>query len=129
MDLTGAKIGCNRGDCGACTVLIDREACLSCLTLAIECDGKSVVTIEGLEDRATGRLDPVQQAFVDNFGVQCGFCIPGMILSARALLDTNPQPTELEIREGIQGNVCRCTGYQQIVESIQVASRTIQDGK
>ncbi len=123
LGLTGTKIGCNRGDCGACTVLLDGEAILSCLSLAIQCHGKTVITIEGLENPQTGELDPVQQAFVENFGVQCGYCIPGIVLSARALLDEKAQPTEEEIREGIQGNICRCTGYQQIVESIQAASR------
>lgn len=129
LGLTGAKIGCNRGDCGACTVLVNGQAWLSCLTLALQCDGKEVVTIEGLEDPETGELDPVQQAFVDHFGVQCGYCIPGMILSARALLNETPRPTEPEIREGIQGNICRCTGYQQIVESIQAASLHRKEGK
>lgn len=121
LGLTGVKIGCNRGECGACTVLIDGESVLSCLTLAIECEGKSILTIEGLEDPDTGELDPIQEAFVENFGIQCGFCTPGMVLSAKALLDKNSNPSEQEIREGIQGNLCRCTGYQQIVESIQAA--------
>ena len=119
---TGTKIGCNRGDCGACTVLIDGQAILSCLTLAIQCHGKTVITIEGLENPQTGELDPVQQAFVENFGVQCGYCIPGIVLAARALLNENAQPTPEEIREAIQGNICRCTGYQQIVESVQASS-------
>jgi len=123
--LTGTKVGCNRGECGACTVLIDGEPIVSCMTLAIEHEGKSILTIEGLEDPRTGELDPVQQAFVENFGIQCGFCSPGMVLSAKALLQKNPSPSEQEIREGIQGNLCRCTGYQQIVESIQAASEEI----
>ncbi len=121
LGLTGTKIGCNRGECGACTVLVDGEPIVSCLTLAVEYEGKSILTIEGLEDPETGALDPIQEAFVENFGVQCGFCTPGMIMSAKALIDKNPSPTEQEIREGIQGNLCRCTGYTQIIESIMAA--------
>ena len=123
LRLTGAKIGCNRGECGACTVLIDGETVLSCLTLAIECEGKEILTIEGLEDPKTGELDPIQEAFVDNFGIQCGFCTPGMVMSAKALLNKNPNPSEAEVKEGIQGNLCRCTGYTQIVESILAAAK------
>ena len=126
LGLTGAKIGCNRGECGACTVLIDGEAILSCLTLAIECEGKEVLTIEGLEDPETGELDPIQAAFVDNFGIQCGFCTPGMVMSAKALLNKNPNPSEEEIKKGIQGNLCRCTGYQQIIESILAAGEKMR---
>lgn len=126
LGLTGSKIGCNRGECGACTVLIDGKSILSCLTLAIECDGKSILTIEGMEDPETGELDPIQKAFVENFGIQCGFCTPGMVMSAKALLDKNSAPSEQEIREGIQGNLCRCTGYQQIVESIQAAGEMMR---
>ena len=122
LRLTGTKIGCNRGECGACTVLIDGEAVLSCLTLAIECEGKEILTIEGLEDPKTGELDPIQEAFVENFGIQCGFCTPGMVMSAKALLGKNPNPSEEEVKEGIQGNLCRCTGYTQIVESILAAA-------
>jgi len=122
LRLTGTKIGCNRGECGACTVLIDGEAILSCLTLAIECEGKEILTVEGLEDPKTGELDPIQEAFVENFGIQCGFCTPGMVMSAKALLDRNPNPSEAEVKEGIQGNLCRCTGYTQIVESILAAA-------
>jgi len=122
LRLTGTKIGCNRGECGACTVLIDGGAILSCLTLAIECEGKEILTIEGLEDPKTGELDPIQEAFVENFGIQCGFCTPGMVMSAKALLNRNPNPSEEEVKEGIQGNLCRCTGYTQIVESILAAS-------
>jgi carbon-monoxide dehydrogenase small subunit len=122
LDLTGAKAGCNQGECGACTVLIDGEAILSCLTLAVECEGKAILTIEGLEDRETGQLDPIQQAFVDHDGVQCGFCTPGTVMAAKALLLRNPTPSVGEIKQGIQGNLCRCTGYAQIVASIQAAS-------
>ena len=126
LGLTGAKIGCNRGECGACTVLIDGEAILSCLTLAIECEGKEVLTIEGLEDPETGELDPIQAAFVEIFGIQCGFCTPGMIMSGKALLNRNPNPSEEEVKEGIQGNLCRCTGYTQIIESILAAAKKIR---
>lgn len=126
LGLTGTKIGCNRGECGACTVLIDREAILSCLTLAIQCEGKEILTIEGLEDPDTGKLDPIQEAFVENFGIQCGFCTPGMVMSAKALLNSNPNPSEEEVREGIQGNLCRCTGYKQIVESILAAAEKMR---
>ena len=127
LELTGAKAGCNQGECGACTVLIDGEAILSCLTLAVECEGKQVLTIEGLEDRETGELDPIQQAFIENDGVQCGFCTPGTVMAAKALLLQNPCPTVEEIKQGIQGNLCRCTGYAQIVASIQAASRRDSD--
>lgn len=126
LRLTGTKIGCNRGECGACTVLIDGETILSCLTLAIECESKEVLTIEGLEDPKTGELDPIQEAFVENFGIQCGFCTPGMVMSAKALLDRNPNPSEEEVKEGIQGNLCRCTGYRQIVESILAAGEKMR---
>ncbi len=129
IGLTGTKVGCNQGECGACTVLIDGESIVACMTLAIEYEGKSILTIEGLEDPRTGELDPVQQAFVENFGVQCGFCSPGMVMSAKALLMKNPAPSQKEIREGIQGNLCRCTGYQQIVESVQIASEKIEEAK
>jgi len=125
LNLTGTKIGCNRGECGACTVLINGIPTLSCLTLAIECEEKEILTIEGLGNPETGELDPIQEAFVENFGVQCGFCTPGMIMSVKALLNKNPNPSEEEIKEGIQGNLCRCTGYTQIIESIQAASRKI----
>lgn len=127
LGLTGTKIGCNRGDCGACTVLIDGKPKLSCLTLAIDCEGASVRTIEGLGKPEEGRLDPVQEAFMEHFGTQCGFCTPGTILSARALLDRNPEPTDYEVREAIQGNLCRCTGYVQIIESVQAAARKMKE--
>lgn len=126
LRLTGTKIGCNRGECGACTVLINGEAVLSCITLAVECDGKEILTIEGLQDERTGALDPVQEAFVENFGIQCGFCTPGMVMSAKALLSKNPNPSEEEIKQGIQGNLCRCTGYQQIIESILAAGKIMR---
>jgi carbon-monoxide dehydrogenase small subunit len=121
LGLTGAKYGCGIGECGSCTVLLDGEPVLACLTLAIAVDGSEVVTIEGLSG-ADGRLHPVQESFLNEGAVQCGFCTPGMILAGKALLDENPQPTEREIREYIRGNLCRCTGYTQIVKAIKETS-------
>jgi len=122
LELTGSKLGCNQGECGACTVVIDGEAVLACMTLAVECEGAEVLTVEGLEDPATGALDPLQEAFIEHHGTQCGFCTPGVLMSAKALLARNPHPSEAEIRQEIQGNLCRCTGYAPIVEAIQAAS-------
>lgn len=121
LGLTGAKHGCGHGDCGACTVILDGKPVNSCLVLAVQANGREVVTIEGLAEN--GRLHPIQQAFVDHGAIQCGFCTPGMILSAKALLDKHPRPTELDIRTAISGNLCRCTGYQKIVEAIAAAAR------
>ena len=120
LDLTGTKNGCNSGECGACTVLFDGEPVNACLALAVEADGHEVVTIEGLAQE--GALDPLQRAFINRNAVQCGFCTPGMIISARALLERNPQPSEMEIRQAISGNLCRCTGYTRIVEAVQEAA-------
>ena len=122
LRLTGTKQGCSLGDCGSCTVLLNGRPVNSCLVLAVEADGQEITTIEGLA--AGEQLHPIQQAFVEHGGIQCGFCTPGMILSAKALLDKNPAPTELEIREAISGNLCRCTGYQKIVESIASVGKT-----
>jgi aerobic carbon-monoxide dehydrogenase small subunit len=116
LRLTGTKQGCSVGDCGSCTVLVNGLPVNSCLLLAVEADGQEITTIEGLA--RDEQLHPIQQAFVEQGGIQCGFCSPGMILSAKALLDKNPSPTEREIREAVSGNLCRCTGYQKIVESI-----------
>ena len=121
LKLTGTKQGCSVGDCGSCTVLLDGEPVNSCLVLAVEAEGRRIQTIEGLAE--DGKLHPVQQAFVDQGGIQCGFCSPGMILTTKALLDKNPAPNELEIREAISGNLCRCTGYQKIVEAIQSVAK------
>ncbi|MGZ3613071.1 MAG: (2Fe-2S)-binding protein [Thermodesulfobacteriota bacterium] len=121
LELTGTKEGCGLGECGACTVLLDGKTVNSCILPAMEVDGKSVTTIEGLTD-AQGSLHPIQKAFIEYGAVQCGFCSPGMVLSAKALLDENPKPTEEEIRHGIAGNLCRCTGYLQIVQAIKAAS-------
>lgn len=119
LGLTGTKKGCDIGDCGTCTVLVNGEAILSCLTLAIQVDGSSVETVEGLAEN--GKLNRLQQAFVDHGAIQCGFCTPGMLMTATELLRSNPHPSEQEIRKAISGNLCRCTGYQKIVEAIQAA--------
>lgn len=116
LGLTGTKKGCDVGDCGACTVLLDGKAVNSCLVLAVQADGKRVTTIEGVETE-TG-LHPLQQAFIDHGSIQCGFCTPGMILSAKSLLEKNPNPDEAQVRRALSGNLCRCTGYQKIVEAI-----------
>jgi carbon-monoxide dehydrogenase small subunit len=121
LGLTGTKEGCGDGNCGSCTVLLDGKAINSCLVFAIEVDGQEITTIEGLFQ--AGKLHPLQQAFIDEGAVQCGFCTPGMILTAKALLDSNPNPTEVEVRQAIAGNLCRCTGYDKIVRAIlKVAS-------
>jgi len=121
IGLTGTKKGCDLGDCGACTVLLDGKAVNACLVLAVQAGGRCVQTIEGLETAAG--LDPLQQAFVEKGAIQCGFCTSGMILSAKELLAQNPRPGEGEIRRAISGNLCRCTGYQKIIEAIKEAAR------
>jgi len=118
--LTGTKTGCDGGECGACTVLVDGEAVLSCITLSMRCEGKNVETIEALATQ--GRLNRLQKAFHEKLGAQCGFCTPGMIMASEALLRRNPTPTEDEIRAALSGNLCRCTGYVKIIESVQAAS-------
>jgi aerobic carbon-monoxide dehydrogenase small subunit len=120
LHLTGTKQSCSEGACGTCTVLLDGIPVRSCLLLAVDVEGKEITTIEGLAQQ--GRLHPVQEAFVEHYAIQCGFCTPGMILTAKALLDKNPHPTEEEIRTAISGNICRCTGYAKIVEAIKAAS-------
>ncbi len=116
LELTGTKYGCGEGECGACSVLLDSKIVNSCLILAVECEGSQVVTIEGLA--ADGELHPIQQAFVAKGAVQCGFCTPGMIMAAYALLQDNPSPTEHEVKRGLEGNLCRCTGYRKIVDAV-----------
>ena len=118
--LTGTKEGCGAGQCGACTVLLDGSAVNACLVLAVDLEGKEVWTIEGLSDGDT--LHPLQKAFIDHYGLQCGFCTPGMIMEALAFLRQNPHPTAEEIKEAIKGNICRCTGYARIVEAIQAVA-------
>ena len=120
LRLTGTKVGCEVGDCGACTVLVNGKAVKSCLYLAIKARGKDILTIEGLKGK-NGELHPLQQAFIDHFAAQCGYCTPGMILMAKALLDESPDATEDEIRAGLSGNLCRCTGYVKIVEAVLAA--------
>jgi len=120
LHLTGTKQSCSEGACGTCTILLDGTPVRSCLLLAVDVEWKEITTIEGLAQQ--GRLHPVQEAFVEHYAIQCGFCTPGMILTAKALLDKNPHPTEEEIRNAISGNICRCTGYAKIVEAIKAAS-------
>jgi carbon-monoxide dehydrogenase small subunit len=120
LELTGTHWGCDTSNCGVCTVLMDGRPAKSCTTLAVMAEGHDIVTVEGME--VDGVLDPVQQGFMNEHGLQCGFCTSGMMLTARALLDENPNPTEAEIREGISGNLCRCTGYLNIVKAIQWAA-------
>lgn len=124
LDLTGTHIGCGQGLCGCCTVIVDGRPAKSCLMLAVQADGCQVETIEGLA--RGGQLHPLQEAFVACGAVQCGFCIPGMIMTARALLDENPDPTEREIREELANNLCRCTGYVKIVEAVQAAANQMK---
>jgi aerobic-type carbon monoxide dehydrogenase small subunit (CoxS/CutS family) len=121
LDLTGTHVGCDTGNCGACTVIVDGVAVKSCMMLAIQADGSSIETVEGLSP--DGELTPLQQAFSSFHALQCGYCTPGMLMSAKHLLDHNPEPTEAEIRRAIQGNICRCTGYVNIVEAIAAAAK------
>lgn len=125
LSLTGTHIGCDTTSCGACTVILDGVAVKSCTIFAVQADGGTVETIEGLAENGT--LHPLQQAFWDRHGLQCGYCTPGMIMSAKHFLSQNPDPTEQEIREGISGNLCRCTGYNKIVEAIQQAARELRE--
>jgi carbon-monoxide dehydrogenase small subunit len=125
LGLTGVKEGCNTGNCGVCTVLIDGKAVKSCLVLAFQAQGKDILTIEGLSKSG---LHPLQQAFIDHFAIQCGFCTPGMVLAAKALLDENPNPTEEEVKLGLSGNLCRCTGYVKIVDAILTAAEMTRKG-
>jgi len=125
LRLTGTHIGCGTGNCGACTVMLDGRTVKSCCVMAADADGSDILTVEGLYT-SPDDLHPIQQSFIRNQGLQCGYCTPGMILSAKQLLDANPDPSEDEIRHGISGNLCRCTGYHYIVESIQDAARVLR---
>jgi carbon-monoxide dehydrogenase small subunit len=125
IGLTGTKEGCGNGNCGTCTVLMDGATVNACLILALEAPGREIVTIEGLSEG--GQMHPIQEALVEHGGTQCGFCTPGIVLSAKALLDANPQPTEADIRHAIAGNLCRCTGYGKIVEAIAAAAITMRE--
>jgi carbon-monoxide dehydrogenase small subunit len=127
VGLTGTKKGCDTGQCGACTVIMEGKAVASCLILAVEAHGKEVVTVEGLA--RDGQLHPLQQAFVEEGAVQCGYCTPGMLLSAKAFLDENPRPTQRQVKEAIAGNLCRCTGYVKIVKAIMAAAEKISVGQ
>jgi carbon-monoxide dehydrogenase small subunit len=125
LGLIGTKVACGEGECGACTVLVDGKTVTSCIYPALKAQGREVTTIEGLAKG--GQLHPIQQAFVDVTAPQCGYCIPGMVMSAKALLDQNPHPARDEIKEGISGNICRCTGYYQIVEAIELAAQRLAE--
>lgn len=127
MHLTGTNRGCEEGECGACTILLDGRAVPSCIMLAVEADGHEITTIEGV--RVNGVQHPLQREFMDKWALQCGFCTPGMIMSALSLLNENPNPTEEEIRDGIAGNLCRCTGYAKIVEAIDAAAKKLARAK
>ncbi len=126
LGLTGTNIGCETGLCGACTVIVDGQAVKSCTQFAVQADGSSILTIEGLAE--DGKLHPLQEAFWEKHGLQCGYCTPGMIMAAYDLLQENPNPTEEEIRHGLEGNLCRCTGYQNIVRAVQMAAETMRGG-
>ncbi|MCD8109967.1 MAG: (2Fe-2S)-binding protein [Clostridiales bacterium] len=119
LGLTGSKESCNQGACGCCTVIMDGDAVTSCMLLTVDCDGKHITTIEGLRDPVTGKLDPVQQAFLDHYAFQCGFCTPGIIMTTRALLNKNPHPTKEEITDALSGNYCRCISHYHVVEAVE----------
>ena len=123
MGKTGTKNGCAAGECGACTVMVDGEPTNSCMMLAVECDGKEIVTVEGIANN--GHLAPIQEAIIDSGGVQCGFCTPGILIASQALLDRKPNPSEDEIKEALVGNLCRCTGYVRIIEAVQAAAQMV----
>lgn len=127
LNLTGTKEGCNHGACGNCTVILNGDAVASCMILTADCDGAEVTTIEGLEDQKTGKLNTLQQAFVDNSAFQCGFCTPGIVMSAQALLNKNPNPTRDEIMEALSGNYCRCISHYQVAVAIEEAIRIMKE--
>jgi aerobic carbon-monoxide dehydrogenase small subunit len=123
LHLTGTKISCDRGACGSCTVIVDGRAVLSCTLLTVECEGARVTTVEGLASAETGRLDPLQESFVEHTAFQCGFCTPGILMTARALLDENPRPSQEEVREALAGNFCRCITHYHVLEAVEAAVR------
>ena len=125
LGLTGTKISCETGDCGACTVLIDGKAVKSCLFPVMKARGRDILTIEGISSGKQGELHPLQQAFIEHFAIQCGYCIPGMIMAAKALLDESPKPTEEQVKEYLSGNLCRCTGYTKIIEAVLAAANKL----
>jgi aerobic carbon-monoxide dehydrogenase small subunit len=127
LRLTGTKEGCGEGECGACTVIMDGDIVDSCLVMAFQAEGKEIITIEGMQGE-DGEIHPIQKAFLEVGAVQCGFCIPGMVLASKALLDKKPHPTREEIREGISGNLCRCTGYNKIVDAVEKAAKYLDEG-
>ncbi len=129
IGLTGIKLMCNEGDCGACTVLMDNRPVLSCMMLAIDAEGTEIMTIEGLADADTGELHPIQASFVERSGMQCGVCTPGMILTAKALIDENPEPDEDEVRDALSGNLCRCGNYQRITECVLFSVQKMKAGE
>lgn len=126
LGLTGTKTGCDNGECGACTIIMNGKPILSCSTLTIECDGKEITTVEGLRNTITGELHPLQKAFIDHDGMQCGFCTPGMIMHAKTLLDKTPNPTEQQVKAALSGNLCRCGSYQKIIDSVLAAALTMR---
>lgn len=127
LGLTGTKIACDQGACGCCTVLMDGKAVLSCMLLTVECDGKEIITIEGLGDPVTGDIDPLQQSFIDHTAFQCGFCTPGIIMSAKALLNENPSPTEDDVKEALSGNFCRCNSHYHVLKAVMAVAQ--KEGK
>ncbi len=128
LGFTGTKIACDHGACGACTVLADGKPVLSCLMLTVECEGKEITTIEGLADRKTGELDPLQQAFINQTAFQCGFCTPGMIMASKALLNSNPSPAEEQVKEALAGHFCRCISHYHVLKAVQEAVQGGKDG-
>ena len=128
LNLQGTKIGCSHGGCGFCTVLREGMPVLACTALTVECEGANIVTIEGLQDPATGKLDPLQEAFIDNFAFECGMCTPGMIMSSKALLNKKAEPTEQDVKEALSGNICRCGPYPNIIKAVIAASKVKTNG-